>query len=339
MMARMGKPAISVVIASDRPSERLSACLRSLAAQQGAPPFEVLVASATEPPAFPDLLAGWVRSVDRNPAMRRNRAADFAAGDWLAFLDDDARAAPDWLAKGVEASKQFRLFGGRDLLPPGSRFSERISGMLLATPLIGSRVAAHEIERKEGVVRRPSDLALCNLFVSRALFDSLGGFDESLGYIGEDTDFVARAMAAGEQPRLDPQLIVFHDRRPFPGPFLRQRWRYRWKTGRLLAARPRGLPLGLIYGFLAAGGLVPVLALMFGSRFVVAAAALYAAATWALSFRVWRRDPALFPIVPVAFLIHHANYWLATAAGMVSGAASAFFRRPRPARSEARVAR
>ena len=41
-------PSVSVVIASERVRTLLPDCLRSLAASAGAPPFEVLVASADE---------------------------------------------------------------------------------------------------------------------------------------------------------------------------------------------------------------------------------------------------------------------------------------------------
>ncbi len=293
-------------------------------------PFEVLVASRAEPPSLPRLLVGWVRSPDRNPALRRNRAADFAAGDFLAFLDDDARASPDWIARAAETAKTAALFGGPDLLPPGASFPERISDLLLATPVIGSHVAAHERSPRSGRIRRASDLALCNLFVARPLFDSLGGFDESLGYIGEDTDFVGRAMAAGESPVLDPGLVVFHDRRAFPSAFLRQRWRYRWKTGCLLVQRPSALPRVLIYAFLAGGLSAAVLAAWLGWRFVAIAAGLYAAAVWAFSFPIWRRDPALFLPAPFAFAIHHANYWIATFGGLLAAAAGAAFGRRHP---------
>lgn len=326
----MAKPAFSVVIASDRDGPALLACLRSLEEQVGAPPFEVLVASQTEPPPLSRLLVGWVRSPDRNPALRRNRAADFAAGEFLAFLDDDARAAPDWIARAAETGKTAALFGGPDLLPAGAPFPERISDLLLATPVIGSHVAAHERSPRAGRIRRASDLALCNLVVARSLFDSLGGFDETLGYIGEDTDFVGRAIAAGEMPVLDPRLVVFHDRRAFPSAFLRQRWRYRWKTGLLLVHKPSALPRGLIFAFLAGGLAAAALAALLGVRFVAIAAGLYAAAVWALSFPIWRRDPALFPLAPFVFAVHHANYWVATVGGMLAGALRATFGRRHP---------
>jgi GT2 family glycosyltransferase len=292
----MPSPEVSVVIASDRVGKDLDACLAALAAQAAAPPFEVLVVSALEPAPRTDLLVGWIRMEERNPAMRRNRGADFAAGRRLAFVDDDARPAPDWIGRG--AASAARLVGGVDLLPEGSPWSERLSDLLLATPGIGSAIPAHERTPRGGKARSPSDLALCNLFVDRELFDALGGFDESLGYIGEDTDFVRRAIDSGVEPELDPALAVFHRRRAFPGPFLAQRWRYRFKTGRLLVERPSGSLTGKIAVFLAGGAIAAAAAVLFGSRFV--------------------RDPALFAAVPFAFFLHHANYWIATVAGMAA---------------------
>jgi len=320
---------VSVIIASDRVGPDLDACLASLAEQEEAPAFEVLVVSGDEPRRRGDLLVGWVRMEERNPAMRRNRGADFAAGRVLAFIDDDARAAPDWLRRAVETSRRTPLFGGIDVLPAGSPYGERLADLLLATPAIGSAVPAHERSPRGGPVRLPSDLALCNMAVSRDLWDRLGGFDESLGYIGEDTDFVHRAAQAGVVPELDPGLVVFHRRRAFPGPFLAQRWRYRVKSGRRLVERPDGAPAGKIAAFLGAAAAAAAGSIFFGRRFAVPAAAAYAAAAWAFSARIWRRDPALFPAVPAAFFLHHANYAIATTAGI--GAALLSRTRGKPA--------
>jgi hypothetical protein len=41
--------------------------------------------------------------------------------------------------------------------------------------------------------------------------------------------------------------------------------------------------------------------------------------TWAASFPIWRRDPALFPAVPVAFAVHHLTYFAGLLAGIARG--------------------
>lgn len=313
------QPIVSVIIASERVDGSLSDCLSSLQRQDGAPAFEVRIASASQP-RLPEDLAfpwEWIPVEERNPALRRNLASRRANGRVLAFLDDDAEAEPGWVAAGLRALDNAEIAGGPDLGPAGAPYLERVSDLLLATPRIGSGVPAHERRAPEGPVRSPHDVALCNLFVRRDAWEALGGLDESLGYVGEDTDFVSRALARDLRVRLDPAVRVGHRRRPFPGSYLAQRWRYRVKTGRLFVERP-GLYSGRrMAAFLSAGFLASAGAAVFGAPFLLPAAVAYAGATWAFSFPIWRRDPALFPVVPVAFALHHATYF----AGLVTGIA------------------
>ncbi|HEY7863060.1 MAG TPA: glycosyltransferase [Thermoanaerobaculia bacterium] len=318
----MGPPVVSVLIASDRVEGSLSETLASLDGQ--APPdFEVLVASAKEPPrrerSFP---LRWIEVAERNPAVRRNRAAAAASGRLLAFLDDDATAERGWLAAGARALESSDAAGGPDPGPDGAPYGERLANLLLATPVIGSGVPAHEAGPRAGPVRSPHDVALCNLFLRRELFERLGGFDERLGYVGEDTDLIRRAMDSGARVVLDPAFPVRHRRRAFPGAFLAQRWRYRVKTGRLLVERPGLHDRGRIALFLAAGFLASAAAAIWGPRFLLPALGLYALGTWALSFPIWRRDPALFPAVPFAFALHHATYFAGLLAGIARGVLS-----------------
>src|SRR5215471_15855200 len=79
---QVDRPLVSVLIASDRVEGSLSECLASLAAQQGAPEFEVVVASsrAPDPASEPSLDLIWVEVADRNPSVRRNRAAAGSLG-------------------------------------------------------------------------------------------------------------------------------------------------------------------------------------------------------------------------------------------------------------------
>jgi glycosyltransferase involved in cell wall biosynthesis len=311
---------VSVVIASDRVSGSLSESLASLERQAGSPSFEVIVASASRPSdrarSFP---IEWVSAESRNPASRRNLAVRRSRGDILAFLDDDAEAEPGWLAAGVRALEVSDVAGGPDLGPAGAPYGERISDLLLATPIIGSGVPAHERRPAAGAVTSPHDVALCNLFVRRDAFETLGGFDESLGYVGEDTDFVSRALDSGFRVVLDPNVRVRHRRRPFPGAYIAQRWRYRVKTGRLLVERPGLHSRPRVAAFLTAGFAATAGVALLGLPFLIPAALLYAAATWALSFPIWRDDPALVPAVPFAFALHHLTYFAGLLAGIARG--------------------
>jgi GT2 family glycosyltransferase len=318
------EPAVSVVIASERVRTLLPECLSSLERQQAAPAFEVLVVSAEPPESegirFP---LRWIRDEGRNPSRRRNRAAREARGRCLAFVDDDAAPEPSWVAAGAAALGSAEIVGGPDPGPVDAPYSERVSNLLLATPWIGSGVPAHEWNPRGGPVRSAHDVALCNLFVRREAFEALGGLDESLGYVGEDTAFVRRAMDAGFRVVLDPAVRVRHRRRGFPGPYLAQRWRYRVKTGRLLVQRPGLHARGRVAALLAAGFASSAGLALFGPRVLAGTAAVYAALTWALSFPIWRRDPVLFPAVPFAFAAHHATYFAGLLAGIAGGTLAA----------------
>lgn len=314
------EPAVSVLIASERVRTLLPECLRSLDLQRGGPEFEVVVCSS-EAPALDGLRfpVRWAPADAGNPARRRNAAAGQARGHILAFLDDDAAAEPGWLSAGAAALADAELAGGPDPGPRDAPYAERLSNLLLATPWIGSGIPAHEWNPRGGPVRSAHDVALCNLFVRRETFERLGGFDESFGYIGEDTDFVRRALDAGARVVLEPSARVRHRRRAFPGPYLAQRWRYRVKTGRLLVEKPGLHARGRVAAFLAAAFAATAGAALWGGRFLLPAAALYAILTWALSFPIWRRDLALFPAVPFAFAAHHLTYLAGLLAGIGRG--------------------
>ena len=156
--------------------------IASVLGQQAPFPFELIIVSAEPLP-----VQAGVRNVvepNRNPATRRNRAVSEAAAEILAFIDDDAFARPDWLAKAVGYLHEHPgvvAVGGPDPAPADATIAELFADTVLSAPLIGSGVAAHESRPGVFDIKRPTDLALVNLFVRRTAFL---GFDESIGYIG-----------------------------------------------------------------------------------------------------------------------------------------------------------
>jgi hypothetical protein len=131
------------------------------------------------------------------------------------------------------------------------------------------------------------------------------GFDESIGYIGEDTSLIASLL-----PRViyHSDVLVFHRRRPFPGPYLRQRWRYRMKTGEMLAR-----------GSAAYAKNRKIRAFLFVAAIAIIAAPIaivpYYVATLILGARTTRLPMRYWPLLPFAFAAHHATYF----AGIVWG--------------------
>ncbi|HYI09960.1 MAG TPA: glycosyltransferase, partial [Thermoanaerobaculia bacterium] len=293
---------VSVIMPVERLGGDAERAIASVMGQEAPFPFELILISAE-----PLTLASQTRfrnvvEPNRNPATRRNRAVSVAAGEILAFLDDDATADPRWLATAcayLDEHPDVLAVGGPDPAPPDSPVAELLSDTLLATRWIGSGVAAHENRRGVFDVKQATDIALVNLFVRRSAFT---GFDEAIGYIGEDTGLLEQLLERGRVVYHD-GVRVFHRRRAFPGPYLRQRWRYRVKTGQMMVRGSRSHRNNpKIQAFLVAGFLGLLLAPL--------VAIPYALLTLALAIPATRLPVQWWPAIPFAFAAHHVTYWL-----------------------------
>ncbi|MBI2213975.1 MAG: glycosyltransferase [Acidobacteria bacterium] len=311
-------PRCSVIIPMDRPGPDALRAVDSVLAQ-GARLHELLVVAGAplELPADPRIRLVIVE--ERNPAVRRNRAAGEARGEYLAFIDDDAIAREDWLERAatfLDENPGVLAVGGPDPAPAESTFAELVSDTLLAARFIGSGVAAHENRRGIFHVTSPHDVALVNLVVRRTAFVESGGFDAAIGYIGEDTALVESLMERGRVLYHD-SVVVFHRRRAFPGPYIRQRWRYRVKTGRLLVSAGQRYRNPKVAGFLLAG-LAFIAAAVFTPKVALGMLAAYVVITLTFGVLATRLRPLAWPLIPFAFLVHHATYFLGICWGMVT---------------------
>ncbi len=112
---------ISVCIATYRRPERLGHLLDDLV-RQSLVPLEVVVVDNDATGSAREVVA-WRRArgcpfelvyamqPEQNIALTRNRCVALARGSWLAFIDDDERAAPHWLADLVETACRHAAFG------------------------------------------------------------------------------------------------------------------------------------------------------------------------------------------------------------------------------------
>ena len=296
---------VSVIMPVERLGGEAERAIESVLAQRTTFPFEIIVVSAA-----PVSKAG-VRNVvetNRNPATRRNRAVSEAAGGILAFIDDDATADPAWLQTACDYLDRFpevMCLGGPDPAPADSTAAELVSETLLSTPLIGSGIAAHENRPGIFPIARPSDIALVNLFVRRLAFD---GFDEGVGYIGEDTTLIAGLMRRG-RVIYHSGVKVYHRRRAFPQAYLSQRWRYRVKTGK------SGVRDERVWAFLAAGTITILMPALWPLYYIV---------TVILGAMHTRLPITWWPLLPLAFAAHHLTYYF----GILWGLATRFVKQP-----------
>jgi glycosyltransferase involved in cell wall biosynthesis len=120
-----GVPATSVVVSTydDNRWDDLMACLESLG-RQSRPPLETIVVVDHNPAllararaAFPDARV-LPNERARGLAGARNSGADAAEGEVIAFIDDDARALPEWLERLSACFERADVVGAGGALVP-----------------------------------------------------------------------------------------------------------------------------------------------------------------------------------------------------------------------------
>lgn len=189
--------------------EALSACLESLAGQRFRD-FDVVVVDnsgrgAVKPAAGVSVIAPK-ENVGFGSAI--NLAALRSTAEFIATLNDDAVASPEWLQALVEAAREDAHAG---MFASQVRLSETeldSAGMLLC---------ADGSSKQRGHGRAPAAFSAEALFPSgsaalyrRELFAELGGFDDDYFLYCEDTDLGLRAVWAGWRCAYVPGAIVYH---------------------------------------------------------------------------------------------------------------------------------
>jgi glycosyltransferase involved in cell wall biosynthesis len=191
---------ISVVITTRNEELHLSQLLESLLPQE--PPFEIVlvdsesrdrtVAIARQFAArHPGLLTVLERPGSRG--IGRNTGVRAARGAFVAFIDGDCYADPQWIGRLRRDLATTPVVAGRTL-PVGK-------------PKYG-QLERVELFQKGKDVTYPS----CNLSYARPLFLKLGGFDPRF-VTAEDIDLNLRAVEEGVTILYDPDAIVLHHAR------------------------------------------------------------------------------------------------------------------------------
>lgn len=133
-----------------------------------------------------------------------NQGARDAQGDILVFLNDDTLPRPGWLAPLVNIAEQGHIAGAKCLYPDGSIQHAGVYFTSIQGQLHGQHWL---VERDAGEVDAVT--AAC-MAIPKALFDSLGGFDEAFRNGNEDVDFCLRARQAGYHIFYEPASVIVH---------------------------------------------------------------------------------------------------------------------------------
>lgn len=223
-------PAVSVIVAHYSQPEQLARTLHALHRQDHpADRLQIIVADDGSPEA-PAVSEGvlLVRQDDAGfrLAAARNAGARAATGDILVFLDADTAPEPSFIRELVRLPAL-----APDCVTVGRRRHADLSGVA-PTDDIERVVIGRELTEPAwlldayGASRNLLDaddrsyrhVIGAVLGCSRALFDEIGGFDESFtSYGGEDWEWAYRAWIGGALLAHVPEAVAWHDGPDFAG--------------------------------------------------------------------------------------------------------------------------
>jgi GT2 family glycosyltransferase len=223
-MARAGandkspSPFVSVVVVAYESGELLARCLAALRAQTFTA-FEVLLvdnastdgAAKAAAKADPTIRL-MTNETNLGFAAAVNQGARAGQGRWLALINPDAFAEPDWLARLLAATQahwDVHAFTSRQLL---DRDPTRLDGLGDVMSGAGFPFRGGYLRKDPGRLAGGEVFSACGgaMLVDRALFLEMGGFDEWLFCYCEDVDFGYRLRLRGEATLVVPDAVVRH---------------------------------------------------------------------------------------------------------------------------------
>jgi mycofactocin glycosyltransferase len=234
-----------VVPVKDRPTE-LERLLRSIRGNHDTKDTAlVVVDDGSADPVATNVIATRYDAVvqrhekGRGPAAARNRGANAASTEFVAFVDSDCEIVdPCWLttclahfADPTVAVVAPRIVGTKQENANTLHTYESVRSSLD----LGTQAA------KVAPMHRVAYVPAAALVVRKNVFAALKGFDEAM-HVGEDVDFVWRVNETSHTVRYEPGATVAHDHRTTYAQFLKRRFQYATSSAPLDQRHPNMVP-------------------------------------------------------------------------------------------------
>jgi GT2 family glycosyltransferase len=214
--ATLAWPRFSVVVCTHNGTARLRNCLEGIA-QLDYPDFECIVVDDGSTDGSAEIAAEFdvrlIRTENDGLASARNQGLCAAAGEIVAYIDDDARPDPHWLRYLAITfmSTAHAAVGGPNLPPAGHGI---VADCVAKAPGGPTHVLISDQEAEH--------IPGCNMAFRRQLLDQIGGFDPQFRIAGDDVDVCWRLHEQGWTIGFSPAAVVWHQRRTTVRAYLKQ---------------------------------------------------------------------------------------------------------------------
>jgi hypothetical protein len=200
-------PMISAVVCSYNGSRTIRDTLEWLGRLEY-PSYEVIVVNDGSTDATPDIAREFgvrvISTPNRGLSHARNIGLAAAAGEIVAYIDDDAYPDPHWFTYLAQAfmSTDHAGIGGPNIPPPGD-------GPFAACVANAPGGPIHVLLSDDVAEHIPG----CNMAFRKDRLQAIGGFDPQFRRAGDDVDVCWRLQAQGWTLGFSAPAMVWHHRR------------------------------------------------------------------------------------------------------------------------------
>jgi peptidoglycan/xylan/chitin deacetylase (PgdA/CDA1 family)/GT2 family glycosyltransferase len=202
-----GLPFVSVVIPAYNEENYLLSCLESIKKQDYVGEYEVIVVDNASTDNTAKIALDWGAKVayesKRSPACARQKGAEVATGELIAFIDADTQAPAHWLSTLVSRlvrEPETAVISGPYAYYDAGKFTK-------ITSYFGNffSIITDHLFRK--AFNKGGAIWGCNFAVRRSAFWEVGGFDTNIKFYGEEYELSLRLKKAGKGGII-PRLFV-----------------------------------------------------------------------------------------------------------------------------------
>lgn len=221
-------PRFSIVIPTYNRPEQLAVCLQACARlDYPRDCFEVIVVDDGGGKPLDEIIACFhgtltlklLRQENTGPAAARNRGASEAAGEFLAFTDDDCAPASDWL----KALVRYCVVSPDCVV--GGRTVNALTGNIYSTA--SQLLISYLLSFYNATPRHARFFPSSNLAFPTKQFRAVGGFDVTyLRAAAEDRELCDRWLHLGHRMIYASEAVVYHAHALTFRTFLRQHFHY-----------------------------------------------------------------------------------------------------------------